>query len=161
MSEYFSITREQLERWCTGRISLSHLEEIRAVLAQEAGHVEEPLGMVERKVEGRRERFQKWVLATKHPVLGFLDGHWLERGDDREGYANEYVQGLWVAFKEFTSPPAPVAAILDLLENPTIEMQEAGSGAADYNLSQVGATKVWKAMANMGLVALERGKVRS
>jgi hypothetical protein len=58
-------------------------------------------------VAGRRERFQKWVLATKHPVLGFLDGHWLARGDDREGYANEYVQGLWVAFKEFTSQPAP------------------------------------------------------
>lgn len=59
------------------------------------------------KIEGRRERFQKWVLATKHPVLGFLDGHWLVRGDDREGYANEYVQGLWVAFKEFASPEAP------------------------------------------------------
>ncbi|MNQ94002.1 hypothetical protein D3C85_1094950 [compost metagenome] len=59
------------------------------------------------KIEGRRERFQKWVLATKHPVLGFLDGHWLARGDDREGYASEYVQGLWVAFKEFAAPEAP------------------------------------------------------
>lgn len=57
--------------------------------------------VVERQPTGSRERFQKWVLATEHPALGFLDGHWLERGDDREGYANEYVQGLWVAFKEF------------------------------------------------------------
>ncbi|MNU38967.1 hypothetical protein D3C71_276510 [compost metagenome] len=61
--------------------------------------------VVERKSEGKRERFQKWVLAIEHPVLGFLDGHWLERGDDREGYANEYVQGLWVAYKEFSAPP--------------------------------------------------------
>ncbi|WP_278939834.1 DUF4406 domain-containing protein [Pseudomonas helleri] len=55
------------------------------------------------KVEGKRERFQKWILRIKHPVLGFLGGSWLTRGDDSEGYANEYVQGLWVAFKEFES----------------------------------------------------------
>ncbi|MCE1020542.1 hypothetical protein LU640_29330 [Pseudomonas monteilii] len=64
--------------------------------------------------QGRRERFQKWVLATKHPVLGYLDGTWLARGDDREGYADKYVQGLWVAFKEFAKPapqphPEPIA----------------------------------------------------
>lgn len=53
-----------------------------------------------------RERFQKWVLSVEHPVLGWLDQHWLKRGDDPEGYANEYVQGLWVAFKAFSSPPA-------------------------------------------------------
>jgi hypothetical protein len=51
--------------------------------------------------EGKRERFQKWVMATKHPTFGFLDGRSLARGDDREGYADEYVQGLWVSFKEF------------------------------------------------------------
>jgi len=66
---------------------------------------EEAAPVVERQPEGKRERFQKWVLAMKHPVLGFLDGHWLERGDDREGYANEYVQGLWVAYKAFAAPP--------------------------------------------------------
>lgn len=64
--------------------------------------------------ESRRERFLKWVLATKHPVLGYLDGTWLARGDDREGYADKYVQGLWVAFKEFAQPapqshPDPIA----------------------------------------------------
>ncbi|MGE8122539.1 hypothetical protein [Pseudomonas fulva] len=64
--------------------------------------------------EGRRERFLKWVLATKHPVPGYLDGTWLARGDDREGYADKYVQGLWVAFKEFAQPapqphPDPIA----------------------------------------------------
>jgi hypothetical protein len=56
-----------------------------------------------------RERFQKWVLSTEHPVYGWLDGHWLKRGDDREGYANEYVQGLWVAFKAFSSRPTEQA----------------------------------------------------
>ncbi|AVD86244.1 hypothetical protein [Pseudomonas sp. SWI44] len=64
--------------------------------------------------QGRRERFQKWVIETKHPVLGYLDGSWLARGDDREGYADKYVQGLWVAYKEFAQPvpqphPEPIA----------------------------------------------------
>lgn len=56
-------------------------------------HTEQP--------EGKRERFEKWVMATKHPVYGFLDGRSLARGDDRTGYADEYVQGLWVAYLEF------------------------------------------------------------
>ncbi|WP_240364223.1 hypothetical protein [Pseudomonas syringae] len=55
---------------------------------------------------GTRERFQKWVLSVEHPVKGWLDGHWLRRGDDREGYADEYVQGLWVTFKAFGAQPA-------------------------------------------------------
>lgn len=53
--------------------------------------------------EGRRERFQKWVLRIKHPVFGYLDGRSLARSDDRTGYADEYVQGLWVAFLEFST----------------------------------------------------------
>lgn len=62
------------------------------------------------QVEGKRERFQKWVMATKHPVYGFLDGRSLARGDDRTGYADEYVQGLWVAYLAFgAEQPAPVA----------------------------------------------------
>jgi hypothetical protein len=61
--------------------------------------------VVERQPEGKRERFEKWVMATKHPVFGFLDGRSLARGDDRTGYADEYVQGLWVAYKKFTAPP--------------------------------------------------------
>lgn len=51
--------------------------------------------------EGKRERFEKWVMATRHPVFGFLDGRSLARGDDRTGYADEYVQGLWVAYQAF------------------------------------------------------------
>jgi hypothetical protein len=51
--------------------------------------------------EGKRERFEKWVMATKHPVFGFLDGRSLARSDDRTGYADEYVQGLWVAYLAF------------------------------------------------------------
>jgi len=33
MSSKIEVSREQLERWTTGRISLSHLEEIRDLLA--------------------------------------------------------------------------------------------------------------------------------
>ena len=40
-------------------------------------------------------------MATKHPVFGFLDGRSLARGDDRTGYADKYVQGLWVAYLAF------------------------------------------------------------
>ena len=61
--------------------------------------------------EGKRERFEKWVMATKHPVYGFLDGRSLARGDDRTGYADEYVQGLWVAYLAFGAEqlaPVPV-----------------------------------------------------
>lgn len=53
--------------------------------------------------------------------------------------------------------PAPVAAVLDLISNPTIEMQEAGSLASDYDLSQERAAKVWKAMAGMALTRMEQG----
>ncbi|NWB64092.1 hypothetical protein HX880_34480 [Pseudomonas sp. F1002] len=65
-------------------------------------HTEQP--------EGKRERFEKWVMATNHPVYGFLDGRSLARGDDRTGYADEYVQGLWVAYLAFgVEQPEPVA----------------------------------------------------
>lgn len=60
----------------------------------------------DRYPQGTRERFQKWVLSVEHPVKGWLDGHWLRRGDDREGYADEYVQSLWFAFKAFGAQPA-------------------------------------------------------
>jgi hypothetical protein len=70
-------------------------------------HTEQP--------EGKRERFEKWVMATKHPVYGFLDGRSLARGDDRTGYADEYVQGLWVAYLAFgVEQPAPVAVVPEL-----------------------------------------------
>lgn len=61
----------------------------------------ESVACAQSQVEGKRERFEKWVIATKHPVYGFLDGRSLSRGDDRTGYADEYVQGLWVAYLAF------------------------------------------------------------
>lgn len=65
-------------------------------------HTEQP--------EGKRERFEKWVMATKHPVYGFLDGRSLARGDYRTGYADEYMQGLWVSYLAFgAEQSAPVA----------------------------------------------------
>ncbi|MFV2949983.1 hypothetical protein [Pseudomonas japonica] len=91
--------------------------------------------------QGRRERFQKWVLSTKHPVLGYLDGTWLARGDDREGYADKYVQGLWVAFKQFDQPapqpnPEPIAWMVGTAFWWTKE--EAERDAADTGLPIVG-----------------------
>jgi len=44
-------------------------------------------------------------------------------------------------------PKAVYNELLYLLHNPSIEMQEIGSAASGYDLSQVGAAKVWKAMA--------------
>lgn len=41
--------------------------------------------------------FQLWVLEREHPVYGWLDHHWLARGDNPNTYADPYVQGLWVA----------------------------------------------------------------
>jgi hypothetical protein len=74
--------------------------------------------VVERQepLPGDCEPFQKWVMATKHPVFGFLDDRSLARSDDLEGYADEYVQGLWVAYKEFALQPAPVAVVTEKLK---------------------------------------------
>lgn len=95
------------ERYMTSMVHLNCLEYQGKWLGWQSAILAAPVVERQDLVAGRRERFQKWVMATKHPVLGFLDGHWLERGDDREGYANEYVQGLWGAFKEFAEQPAP------------------------------------------------------
>ncbi|WP_047711392.1 hypothetical protein [Pseudomonas lactis] len=71
-------------------------------------HTEQP--------EGKRERFEKWVMATKHPVYGFLDGRSLARGDDRTGYADEYMQGLWVSYLAFGAEQlAPVPVVPERL----------------------------------------------
>ncbi|CRM61183.1 hypothetical protein [Pseudomonas sp. 35 E 8] len=81
-------------------------EELRALLDAESAPC------AKSQVEGKRERFQKWVMATKHPVFGFLDGRSLARGDDRTGYADEYVQGLWFACLEFgAEQPEPVSVL--------------------------------------------------
>ena len=95
-------------------------------------HAEQP--------EGKRERFEKWVMATKHPVYGFLDGRSLARGDDRTGYADEYVQGLWVAYLAFgVEQPAPVAVvlpermILEKAENHTAPVEIHNGVVTGYN----------------------------
>lgn len=97
--------------WNTQQLKINELQQ-RLTAADEQidllspRHTEQP--------EGKRERFEKWVMATKHPVYGFLDGRSLARGDDRTGYADEYVQGLWVAYLAFgAEQPAPVAVVPD------------------------------------------------
>ena len=93
-------------------------------------HTEQP--------EGKRERFQKWVMATKHPVYGFLDGRSLARADDRTGYADEYVQGLWVAYLAFgVEQPAPVAVALERSpEDYAVEHAEYMAKSADDVLAK-------------------------
>jgi hypothetical protein len=72
-----------------------------------------------------REQFEIWALGKNHPVLGFIDRHWLGLGDDQFGYANEYVQGLWVAYNEFANPVVerqePVVIDLDAVDWETIQ----------------------------------------
>lgn len=65
-----------------------------------------PQGDAQLTIMGR-EQFEAWVLGREHPVYGWLDKHWLERGDDPENYAEGYVQGLWVASRAlYTRPDA-------------------------------------------------------
>ena len=61
-----------------------------------------------------RGQFEAWVLGREHPTYGWLDKHWLARGDNPETYAAPYVQGLWVASQSlYAEQPKPVAAPLD------------------------------------------------
>lgn len=62
-------------------------------------------------VATNREQFEAWVLGLEHPTYGWLDRHWLTRGDNPETYADPYVQGLWVASQSlYAEQPAPTAA---------------------------------------------------
>lgn len=112
---------QMIERRMTGQPEVSAAEELDAVLHWRGKHavaikerdaLQQRLTAADEQIdlltprhteqpEGKRERFEKWVIATKHPVYGFLDGRSLARGDDRTGYADEYVQGLWVAYLKF------------------------------------------------------------
>lgn len=112
---------QMIERRMTGQPEVSAAEELDAVLHWRGKHavaikerdaLQQRLTAADEQIdlltprhteqpEGKRERFEKWVMATKHPVYGFLDGRSLARGDDRTGYADEYVQGLWVAYLKF------------------------------------------------------------
>ncbi|MGX4726117.1 hypothetical protein [Pseudomonas corrugata] len=94
--------------WNTQQTKINELQQ-RLTTADQ--RIDELTPNVSEHPEGHRERFQKWVMATKHPLFGFLDGRSLARSDDREGYADEYVQGLWVAYKEFAAPPSLVSVV--------------------------------------------------
>lgn len=95
-----------------------------------------------------REQFEAWVLGREHPTYGWLDKHWLARGDNPDTYATEYVQGLWVAYLEFgADQPAPVAMVgyddpvawansKDLIEDGythsfTVRSEQPGNGYTD------------------------------
>ncbi|WP_034127847.1 hypothetical protein [Pseudomonas fluorescens] len=92
----------------------------------------ESVACAQSQVEGKRERFQKWVMATKHPVYGFLDGRSLARGDDRTGYADEYMQGLWVAYLAFgAEQPAPDIKLHVNVSNVKVTVNADGSYSID------------------------------
>jgi len=69
-----------------------------------------------------REGFEAYMLNRDHPVIGFIDEHWLKRGNDPDTYANDYVQGAWVVWQDLHSTEqqpeawAPVSrGLLDIL----------------------------------------------
>jgi hypothetical protein len=119
--------------WLAGGFDPAYCTDAQACIAEMDAFLDERAAHPSSGPAGPRERFEKWVMAKKHPVLGFLDGHWLKRGDDREGYANEYVQGLWVAFKEFDLPPL----IKTLRENGDLIAAEATIAQLQQRVAQL------------------------
>jgi hypothetical protein len=86
-----------------------------------------------------RDQFEAWVLGREHPTYGWLDKHWLTRGDNPDTYATEYVQGLWVASQTlYAEQPAPVAVELAdrSPENYAIEHAEYMAKSADGVLAK-------------------------
>ncbi|MCF5382011.1 hypothetical protein GIW05_00550 [Pseudomonas syringae] len=49
--------------------------------------------------ENLRQEFENWMLSIEHPVIGWITRQWLERGEDAENYANDYVQGAWTTYR--------------------------------------------------------------
>ena len=68
-------------------------------------------------IEARRVKFEEWVLSVEHPVLGWIDKHWLVRSDNGATYANEYLAGLWFAHSTFSIEPMEI-------ELPSVSMSE-------------------------------------
>lgn len=107
MSGFVMVKRDQIQRWLdemgpekyeTAPSLTSRREELRAVLAQEAGHVDEPLGMVEAvawidpySIKQHSDNAKQWVRISASLA---------------ENRANGYTQPL------YTSPPAPVSVVL-------------------------------------------------
>lgn len=57
-----------------------------------------------------QQEFEAWMLSVEHPVIGWISKDWFGPGDDPTTYANDYVQGAWVAYR-FRPAPAeqPIA----------------------------------------------------
>lgn len=60
-------------------------------------------------VEKLRLEFEAWVMATEHKPYGWLGKEWLDRHED--SYADDYVHGLWVAYRMCMSLPQKTANI--------------------------------------------------
>lgn len=54
-------------------------------------------------VEDKRDAFERWMLSRKHEPYGWIDSHWLERGENG-GYLVEFVHGAWTVWE--SSEPA-------------------------------------------------------
>lgn len=79
-----------------------------------------------------RDQFEAWVLGREHPTYGWLDKHWLTRGDNPDTYANEYVQGLWVASQTlYAEQPAPDIKLHVNVSNVKVTVNADGSYSID------------------------------
>ncbi|MNC12904.1 hypothetical protein D3C75_606310 [compost metagenome] len=66
-------------------------------------------------VEQLRKEFEAWVMSTEHKPYGWLGKEWLDRHED--SYADDYVHGLWTAYRMCMSlPPKVVNATYEWTE---------------------------------------------
>lgn len=118
MSEFVTVKKSTLEKLVEpGRessVTDAEWSELRAVLAREAGHVEEQVGMVEaaayRYKEGRAawESEKPWEPTTLAHGAVLLERKALSAAGTFKGDSQAYYLALTVE-PLYTSPPAPVA----------------------------------------------------
>lgn len=46
-----------------------------------------------------REEFEAAMLSMEQPGIGWISIHWFDRGIDGESYADQYIQGQWLAWQ--------------------------------------------------------------
>lgn len=141
MSEFVMVRRELLENCAnymegsaSGMVQFWH-DELRAVLAQEAGHVEEPLGMVEPFMYGIEQPDGK-----PHYSELCVSGE----ASDLESEVESMNDGEDLGYRVvalYTSPPAPVSVVLpercELPDGETTAVERAYSRGCNDTIDKV------------------------
>lgn len=160
LSQGWNLTRKH-DGFVVGHQSVAYQPDEKAIeRAERDGYVWVPFLVPAAQSRGvpvamNREQFEAWVLDRAHPTYGWLDKHWLTRGDNPENYADPYVQGLWVASHPlYAEQPAPVVLVPDGWTVVPLEatgvMKDAGAfGALPVSCANAWtAAAVWRAMIN-------------